>query len=72
MFVGKIQAQQKFVQFDIVTGDPEIRRIANYNLRPRKRKNLVEHKGQTKKLILTDTSKGKLTKGIRLIHILLE
>lgn len=70
MFAGKIQAQQKCVQFNIVTGDTEIRRIANYNLRPRKRKNLVEPKGRTKKLIRMDTGNGKLTKGIRLIRIL--
>lgn len=47
----------------------EIRRIANYNLRPRKRKNLVEPKGRAKKFIRVDTSNGKLTKGICLIPV---
>uniref|UniRef100_H3DNQ6 non-specific serine/threonine protein kinase n=1 Tax=Tetraodon nigroviridis TaxID=99883 RepID=H3DNQ6_TETNG len=52
----KIHAQQKLVQFNIISGDTEISRSANYNLRPRKRKNLIEPKCHNRKLIRIDTS----------------
>lgn len=62
---GKTHAQQKFVQFDNVTGDTERRWLSTYNLRPRKRNNLFEDEDRATKVFFSDSDQGQLNKGAR-------